>query len=144
MKKNIYLTFFFTLGILLLTGCSNSVISEKGETNTVNLTENAIIDVSGFDVESYSLFESNWENATWGIGANYNNDSIEFGIKSSDIQSVVLEVTLISNDKEVHYKYNMKKNRDNIWRAKIYSSKMLDSYIYRATDKNGNELFLSY
>ena len=139
--KFVFSTFFC---IILLSGCSNSSIVGNNKDFLAEDVKNSIVEVSKIDVDSYSLDESCWESSTWDIGANYRNDCIEFGIMSKEAKSVSLCVTLISDSGEKIYKYSMKRNSDDVWRAKIYSSKMLDSYSYDAVDNNGSRYFLSY
>jgi hypothetical protein len=144
MKNIIFGMLVILVIVPALAGCSSPGLLTEEKTEATTAAKSMLVPVSVNDTKIYPINESTWKDAHWDIGANYQNDCLEFGIKSAEAENVRLEACLSSDNTEVKHIFSMQKGIDAIWRAKLYSPKMLSSYTYKTLDKNGNETSLSY
>ena len=66
------------------------------------------------------LEETTWQNATYPLGAHYQEDGVTFAVYSKRATHILLEIYLSPTGEDAKYDYWLKKNpQDEIWRAKI-------------------------
>ncbi|BDU51640.1 isoamylase [Haliovirga abyssi] len=119
-------------------GClQKEVVKENNSKENIatNYTTRA---TSGLTAYS-AVDESTWGTQSWGLGSNFVNgigSDATFAVYSKDATKMVLEIYTSSYGVDASYTYDMKKNSDNIWRAKVATLPNGVYYAFRAWGPN--------
>jgi isoamylase len=115
---------------------------DGGGKRTGGVTLSATPGTSGFDANHPTtgdfspVDESNWDSATFPLGAHIVSGDLEVALYSKNASRVLLEIYNSSSGEAAQYDYWMAKGPDDIWRAKLSNVPVGTAYAFRLWGPN--------